>query len=146
MSRSGLPRRASVVGGLSACSCPGCRTPDLPGTIRCTGCHFPRATGWFPRNGAGRRRARCRECLRPKRRLDKARRRQLVGVPEYVPDSFIAELMQRQGGLCACGCGRSIQYSFHVDHRVAIARGGRHARDNLQLLTPTCNLKKGKKG
>jgi 5-methylcytosine-specific restriction endonuclease McrA len=53
--------------------------------------------------------------------------------------------MQRQNGMCACGCGRDIRYRFHVDHRKAIANGGRHARDNLQLMAPICNLRKGKK-
>lgn len=33
----------------------------------------------------------------------------------------------------------------HVDHIVPIARGGRHAIGNLQMLCARCNLSKGKK-
>jgi 5-methylcytosine-specific restriction endonuclease McrA len=51
--------------------------------------------------------------------------------------------MRAQGGRCACGCGASIEVDYHIDHRVALARGGRHEAGNLQLLRPACNLSKG---
>lgn len=49
----------------------------------------------------------------------------------------------RQGYQCACGCGVSTRFDYHVDHRVALARGGTHSLGNLQIMTPTCNLRKG---
>ena len=32
---------------------------------------------------------------------------------------------------------------YHVDHIRALADGGANDRTNLQLLCPTCNIKKG---
>lgn len=55
----------------------------------------------------------------------------------------IAALHRLQKGKCAA-C-RSPLDAFHVDHIVAIARGGTNDRINLQLLCPTCNLQKGAK-
>lgn len=34
---------------------------------------------------------------------------------------------------------------YHVDHKIALSRGGKHHPDNLQLLTATENIKKGTK-
>lgn len=34
---------------------------------------------------------------------------------------------------------------YHRDHIVALANGGRHEDANIQLLCPTCNLRKGTK-
>lgn len=34
---------------------------------------------------------------------------------------------------------------YHLDHIVALTRGGEHRDENVQLLCPTCNLRKGKK-
>jgi 5-methylcytosine-specific restriction endonuclease McrA len=54
---------------------------------------------------------------------------------------LIKRLYQRQGGICpACGLG---MIEWHVDHKVPLARGGRHEEQNLQLLHPRCNLSKG---
>jgi 5-methylcytosine-specific restriction endonuclease McrA len=50
---------------------------------------------------------------------------------------------ERQGWRCGCGCGRVIRHEYHVDHKVALSRGGAHVRANLQLLAAICNLKKG---
>lgn len=71
-------------------------------------------------------------------------RRRGAGVAR-VSAAIVQELWRRQNGECACGCGRSLVNGFHVDHRVPIAKLGRHEHDNLQLLTPRCNLRKGAK-
>jgi hypothetical protein len=34
---------------------------------------------------------------------------------------------------------------YHVDHKIALANGGKHHPDNLQLLTATENMRKGAK-
>jgi 5-methylcytosine-specific restriction endonuclease McrA len=48
----------------------------------------------------------------------------------------IKALLISQGGLCnACKC--DISTSYHVDHVIALARGGTNWPDNLQLLCPT---------
>lgn len=48
---------------------------------------------------------------------------------------------ERFGWQCA-RCGRAVQ-AFHLDHRRPLSRGGRHTLRNIQLLCPSCNLKKG---
>lgn len=56
----------------------------------------------------------------------------------------IKRLFTLQRGKCAC-CHISIAYSYHVDHTHPLALGGSNDKTNLQLLCPTCNLKKGAK-
>lgn len=110
----------------------------------CSRCGEVRPLGWYVRKGSGRLRSECRECGKAQGVQRAARRRARLAVGhERVTDADIRGLGERQGWRCACGCGRPIRDQFHVDHRVALARGGAHRIDNLQLLAPVCNLKKG---
>lgn len=45
----------------------------------------------------------------------------------------------------ACGiCGEDVDpFDFHVDHIVALGRGGHHNYENTQIAHPACNLRKG---
>lgn len=56
----------------------------------------------------------------------------------------IKEFFSLQRGKCAC-CRASIKRGYHVDHIEPLARGGSNDRANIQLLCPTCNLRKGAK-
>lgn len=56
----------------------------------------------------------------------------------------IKRLFTLQRGKCAC-CHISIKGGYHVDHINPLALGGSNDKINLQLLCPTCNLKKGAK-
>lgn len=121
--------------------------PDTSKVLSCS-CPFhrgprQRGAGWFPRSGVGYRNSWCRDCLRPLRAANAARRR-AAGV-SYVSPAIIGRLMYRQLGNCGCGCGRSLVHGYHIDHWNPIANGGRHEEANLRLLTPRCNLLKGKK-
>jgi 5-methylcytosine-specific restriction endonuclease McrA len=42
-------------------------------------------------------------------------------------------------------CFVSIKETFHVDHIEPLAKGGRHEPSNIQLLCPTCNVRKASK-
>lgn len=56
----------------------------------------------------------------------------------------IKKLLLKQKGKCAY-CKKDIRKSYHIDHIVALANGGDNGIYNIQLLCPTCNLKKGSK-
>jgi 5-methylcytosine-specific restriction endonuclease McrA len=55
---------------------------------------------------------------------------------------LIAKLLIRQDGKCAC-CGKSLEDGYHLDHIMPLILGGPHADENMQLLTPRCNMSKG---
>lgn len=55
----------------------------------------------------------------------------------------VDEVFRLQRGLCAGpGCGVPLGDGFHRDHRTPLALGGRHDRDNLELLCADCNHRK----
>jgi 5-methylcytosine-specific restriction endonuclease McrA len=50
-----------------------------------------------------------------------------------------------QGGICPL-CARPLHLlGAHVDHKIAISRGGQHEESNLQLTHAKCNLRKSTK-
>ena len=53
----------------------------------------------------------------------------------------IAEILKAQHGRCAY-CRKKVNRSYHVDHIVALSRGGTNARANLQITCPSCNRQK----
>jgi 5-methylcytosine-specific restriction endonuclease McrA len=55
-----------------------------------------------------------------------------------------AEVLDRQNGLCDCGCGRSILDAVEFDHTIAIALGGQDALHNINARLPECHLRKTK--
>jgi len=54
----------------------------------------------------------------------------------------IVTLFRLQKGRCA-NCKENTKKKFHVDHIVPLALGGSNGRENLQILCPPCNRKKG---
>lgn len=56
----------------------------------------------------------------------------------------IKQLLSSQKGKCIC-CKSSIANNYHVDHIIPLALGGRNDKLNLQILCPTCNIRKGAK-
>lgn len=66
-------------------------------------------------------------------------------VPEWVgrtddsmpSDKVRKRLYDKQGGICACGCTRWMDFNsdaMHCDHKVALADGGENRESNLQML------------
>jgi 5-methylcytosine-specific restriction endonuclease McrA len=49
-----------------------------------------------------------------------------------------------QRGRCVY-CRRKVGESFHLDHIVPLARGGRNEDDNVQITCAFCNVSKGAK-
>lgn len=58
----------------------------------------------------------------------------------------VAEILRRQKYRCA-ECGASVRKTTerHVDHIMPLSRGGSNGKQNLQVLCPSCNLKKAAK-
>jgi 5-methylcytosine-specific restriction endonuclease McrA len=71
-------------------------------------------------------------------RIKTAKRRSAIGC---LPKDIIQKLLISQKYKCAC-CNESLQNGYHLDHKIPISRGGNNLEDNVQLLTPKCNLEK----
>lgn len=63
------------------------------------------------------------------------------GYLQKLPYGTIPKLLKLQNKKCAY-CETCVKSSYHVDHIVPIAKGGKHVPDNLQILCPPCNLRK----
>lgn len=58
--------------------------------------------------------------------------------------SDIDTLHRTQKGLC-WWCGKKLNGTYHIDHRIAISRGGTNWPNNLCLACPHCNVSKHNK-
>ena len=114
----------------------------------CRSCGRRKARGQFRWKDARHvvRRSECRECevvghrARVHNRAERMRGRGKFSAGAGVEKWIV------QSGRWGCGCGRDWRgVGYHVDHVVAVARGGRNDRWNIQLLAPICNLRKSSK-
>ena len=64
----------------------------------------------------------------------------------FTPEDITA-LLESQSGRCAnTACRKSLKrHGYHIDHVIPLSKGGSNWPTNLQLLCPTCNLKKSDK-
>jgi 5-methylcytosine-specific restriction endonuclease McrA len=72
------------------------------------------------------------------------RRSKKVASGTVVDKDLPRVLMALQQGRCVY-CGVDITRKYHVDHIMPLSLGGEHQNENLQLLCPTCNLRKHNK-
>lgn len=75
-------------------------------------------------------------------RINKYKRRIREGDGRVTVKRINALLVIQEGNCVYC---RIELVKFHVDHIVPLAKGGTNTDDNIQLLCPTCNRKKGSK-
>lgn len=74
---------------------------------------------------------------------NKRRARLMEAGGQYSVDD-IKRLMELQRCKCA-NCGISIKKKYHIDHRIPVAKGGSNHASNIELLCPSCNLRKSAK-
>lgn len=79
-----------------------------------------------------------REKLRSHDNNMKKKRR---GAKGKISQSDIEKIKSAQANKCA-NCLKSIKKSYHIDHIQPIARGGENKSENIQILCPSCNLRK----
>lgn len=76
------------------------------------------------------------------------KRKAVIAMATVDPQSieqFVARIRRKRRVRCYyCQCYVSGKLA-HIDHIIALSRGGRHAVDNLCASCPACNLKKGAK-
>lgn len=56
----------------------------------------------------------------------------------------IRDLLAKQRFRCAA-CHKSIRSAFHIDHRIPVSKGGSNDIGNIDLLCPSCNIRKSNK-
>ena len=71
-----------------------------------------------------------------------------AGASGFHRPADVRRKMREQRGRCrSCGTSLGQLYAsppgYHVDHVEALANGGVNTAENIQLLCPRCNLKKG---
>lgn len=79
--------------------------------------------------------------------LQERRAKKITTSDGSVTAEFIESLFDSQHSCCNM-CGEQFKdgkNSFHVDHIIPLSKDGKHISNNIQLLCPNCNLKKGSK-
>lgn len=61
-----------------------------------------------------------------------------------LPNGTIKSIFDLQKGHCAI-CKIKLDKTYHVDHIYPISKGGKHHPQNIQLLCPSCNIRKSAK-
>lgn len=61
-----------------------------------------------------------------------------------LPTGTVKKIGARQKWMCVV-CRISIKDAYHADHITPISKGGDHSPLNIQLLCPTCNVRKSAK-
>lgn len=101
---------------------------------------------WYQKNKERRREtaAAWRENNRDRWRLYSHNRRAIICDGNVSP-TLPSELLKLQKNKCACCRGSLKKYGYHIDHIIPLAKGGKHENANIQLLCPSCNVRKSAK-
>lgn len=58
-----------------------------------------------------------------------------------LPNGWIGALLEKQRSKCVI-CRVNLGGGYHIDHITPLSAGGKHEKHNVQLLCPTCNVRK----
>lgn len=61
-----------------------------------------------------------------------------------LPKGLLKKIGDSQKWMCVV-CRASIKSFYHMDHVMPLAKGGKHEATNIQLLCPSCNVRKSAK-
>lgn len=61
-----------------------------------------------------------------------------------LPRGTVSAKLQAQNYLCVI-CNTSVAEKYHVDHIFPLSKGGKHEPSNIQILCPSCNVRKSNK-
>ena len=61
-----------------------------------------------------------------------------------LPRGSVKKIYDYQKGKCAV-CKRKVGSDYHIDHILPLAKGGTHEKHNIQILCPSCNVRKSDK-
>lgn len=78
------------------------------------------------------------------RSYDSRRRARECSSLENHTDKDIDRILKQQSGKCA-NCRIPTKNEYHVDHVMPLALGGDNSSKNIQILCPSCNLRKAAK-
>jgi 5-methylcytosine-specific restriction endonuclease McrA len=61
-----------------------------------------------------------------------------------LPRGTVKSIGNSQKWLCVY-CKLDVSIKYHADHIIPLAKGGKHEPSNIQILCPSCNVKKSTK-
>jgi 5-methylcytosine-specific restriction endonuclease McrA len=106
----------------------------------------------FGHNPQGGFRWKCRSCVREyvrgynafnsSRALERTEMRRGTTFTQSERRDQGARLARRDGGYICFYCKKPLGIDFHIDHKVPIAKGGRHTLENFVLACMPCNQEK----
>lgn len=79
-----------------------------------------------------------RGSCKEKARIRNARRRTS---DDKLPTNYVVKLLALQRGRCG-NCRKKVGGKYHLDHIRAVSLGGKTVVGNMEILCPTCNLRK----
>jgi 5-methylcytosine-specific restriction endonuclease McrA len=124
-------------------------------TCRKCGEQYPLTKEFFGHQPNGSYRYTCRECVRrnvrrhywqdPYRSIERTEMRRSAMFTQAERRSIGWQLSERDGGFFCFYCKGALDESYHIDHKIPYARGGRHQLDNFVLACLQCNQEKHSK-
>jgi 5-methylcytosine-specific restriction endonuclease McrA len=69
-------------------------------------------------------------------------KRRVLMAEAFVEDVSLADILQRDVGVCGICRKQIMESTVELDHIVPLAAGGRHERENIQLAHRSCNRRK----